>query len=212
MIGLTTNDIVTYFTPIAVVFFGCFFTYHFNKKIKSKDAAHKAMCYPEKMNLRLNYIEKLIKNGGMMSIRNQLAEDIKKAMKEDDTAKRDALRYLMSKLQQVEVDTRKDISDDAAVDVIKKQIKQNRDSLSYCREDSDLYRKDKLEYEINAWEAYLPKQLSEEEATAAIKEMAEKIGAADIKQMGMLMGMIKKELGASIDMSMASKIVKNLLT
>lgn len=146
-----------------------------------------------------------------MSIRNQIAEDIKKAMKGDDTSKRDALRFLMSKLQQVEVDTRKDISDDIAVDVIKKQIKQNRDSLQYLEGDSNLYQKDKVTYEITTWESYLPKQLTEEEATAAIKEMADKIGAADIKQMGKLMGEVKKELGAKIDMSMASKIVKGLL-
>jgi len=147
-----------------------------------------------------------------MIIRSQLSEDIKKAMKEDDTAKRDALRYLMSKLQQVEVDTRKDISDDAAVDVIKKQIKQNRDSLQYLEGDSNLYQKDKVTYEISTWEVYLPKQLSEEEATEAIKEMADQLEATDIKQMGKLMGQVKKELGASIDMPMASRIVKNLLT
>jgi len=133
-------------------------------------------------------------------------QDIKKAMVAKDNDTRDALRFLKSKVQQVEVDSRKDIDDDGVVDVIKKLIKQNRDSLSFNPSD-----KDKIIKEITIWGGYLPAQMSNDEIEVEIKKIISDNGFGSVKDMGKVIGIVKKEFGSKVDMSSASKTVKSLL-
>lgn len=140
-------------------------------------------------------------------IKNKIQDDIKRAMKEKKPLVRDALRFVMSKVQQVEVDKRTDATDEIVIDCLKKAIKQNKDTLEYTPKD-----KQKLETEITVWEYYLPKQLSEEDTRAAMELIVKGHKLDNIKQMGQLMGAVRKQLGGTVDMAVCSKIAKELLT
>ncbi len=146
-----------------------------------------------------------------MSLRTQIKNDIKVAMKAKETAKRDALRLLDSAMKQIEVDERKELSDDDVLAIIAKQVKQRNDSATQYR---DAGRDDLLEKElaeIAIFEVYLPAQLSDEELTATIKEIIAQTGAQTMKDMGKVMGAAKGKIGNLADGKRINECVKALL-
>ncbi len=146
-----------------------------------------------------------------MSLRNQIKDDIKTAMKAKDTAKRDALRLLDSAMKQIEVDERKTLSDDDVLAIIAKQVKQRNDSAAQYK---DAGRHDLLEKElaeIAVFEAYLPQQLSDDALHDAIKEIIAQTGATTMKDMGKVMGAAKSKIGHVADGKRINACVKTLL-
>lgn len=137
-------------------------------------------------------------------IYKQIEADIKKAMIGGNDPVRDALRFLKSKIQQVSKDSQMDIDNNMTITTIKKLVKQNQDSLSYNPTDAE-----KIQEEINIWESYLPQQIvvTDELIDDIIKES----GVSSIKEMGKVMGLIKKKYGVNIDMGLASSKVKEKL-
>ena len=147
-----------------------------------------------------------------MGLREQISNDIKEAMKAKDVERRDALRLLSSAMKQVEVDERKELSDDDVIAIIQKQIKQRNDAASQYKAAGrdELY--DKEMAEIAFFEAYLPAQLDDAELEGALKSIIEKTGAATMKDMGKVMGMASKELAGQADGKRISECVKKLLS
>lgn len=147
-----------------------------------------------------------------MSLKDQINTDIKEAMKSKDNAKRDALRLLSSAFKQIEVDERKELSDDDIIKIIQKQIKQRNDAIAQYQDAGrdDLVEKESSE--IAYYEPYLPKQLSDDELTAAIKEIIAKTGAASMKDIGKVMGMASKELAGQVDGKRINECAKALLS
>ncbi len=146
-----------------------------------------------------------------MSLRNQIKDDIKTAMKAKDTAKRDALRLLDSAMKQIEVDERKTLSDNDVLAIIAKQVKQRNDSAVQYK---DAGRHDLLEKElaeIAVFEAYLPQQLSDDALHDAIKEIIAQTGATTMKDMGKVMGAAKSKIGHVADGKRINACVKTLL-
>ncbi len=146
-----------------------------------------------------------------MSLRTKIKDDIKAAMKAKEVAKRDALRLLDSAMKQIEVDERKELSDDDVFAIIAKQVKQRNDSATQYR---DAGRDDLLEKElaeIAIFEVYLPAQLSDEELTATIKEIIAQTGAESMKDMGKVMGAAKGKIGNLADGKRINECVKSLL-
>ena len=94
-----------------------------------------------------------------MELKKRLQEDLKKAMKEKDIFKRDTIRFLMSAIKQVEVDSRKELSDEDIIKIIQKSIKQREESAAQYKEANreDLFEKETKEAQI--LKSYLPKQL-----------------------------------------------------
>lgn len=146
-----------------------------------------------------------------MGLREQVLDDIKEAMKAKDTEKRDALRLLNSALKQIEVDERKELTDDDVIAIIQKQIKQRNDAAGqYMAAGRDeLY--DKEMAEIAIFEAYLPAQLNDDELAAAIKAIIAETGATSMKEMGKVMGVASKTLAGQADGKRISGCVKSLL-
>lgn len=146
-----------------------------------------------------------------MSLQEQIKNDIKEAMKAKEVARRDALRLLSSAIKQVEVDERKELTDDDIIAIIQKQVKQRNDAASQYKEAGrdDLY--DKEVAEIKVFEAYLPAQLSDEELEAAIKEIISEVGAESMKDMGKVMGAAKAKIGSQADGKRINECVKALL-
>ena len=146
-----------------------------------------------------------------MSLRETINQDLKEAMKAKDVKKRDALRLLTSAFKQIEVDERKELSDDDVIKIIQKQVKSRNDSIEqYTKADrKDLV--DKEQEEIDVYEIYLPKQLNDTELENSVKEIIEKSGALSMKDMGKVMGMASKELAGLADGKRINECVKKLL-
>jgi len=146
-----------------------------------------------------------------MSLRVQIKDDIKAAMKAKETEKRDALRLLDSAMKQIEVDERRELSDDDVIAIILKQIKQRNDSITqYTKAGRDeLAQKERAE--IAVFEPYLPAQLTDEELTAAIQAIITEVGAESMKDMGKVMGSAKAKIGTQADGKRINTCVKSLL-
>ena len=147
-----------------------------------------------------------------MSLKERIKNDIKEAMKAKDTERRDALRLLSSAMKQIEVDERKELSDDDVIAIIQKQIKQRNDAAQQYKDAGrdELY--DKEIAEIKYFEAYLPAQLNDTELESAVKAIIEKTGAENMKDMGKVMGVASKELAGRADGKRISGCVKRLLS
>ena len=147
-----------------------------------------------------------------MSLKEQISNDIKTAMKEKNSALRDALRLLSSAMKQIEVDERKELSDEDVIKIIQKQVKQRQDAMTQYRDAGreDLYEKEASEAAI--FETYLPKQLSDEELKSAIAAIITETGAASMKEIGKVMGAASKALGATADGKRINECAKALLS
>ena len=147
-----------------------------------------------------------------MSLKEQINKDLKEAMKAKDTQKRDALRLLNSAFKQIEVDERKELTDEDVIKIIQKQVKQRNDSIEQYKEAGrdDLVAKEQLE--IDYYKVYLPAQLSDEELENALKEIITQVGATSMKDMGKVMGMATKQLAGKADGKRINQVVKKLLS
>jgi len=147
----------------------------------------------------------------MSTLRDQVSNDMKAAMKAKETAKRDALRLLLSAFKQVEVDERKELTDDDVNKIIQKQVKQRQDSAAQYKEAGRNDLLEKEESEIAIFMAYMPKQLDDAELETAVKTIVEKVGATSMKDMGKVMGMASKELAGKVEGKRINECVKALL-
>jgi len=147
-----------------------------------------------------------------MSLKEQISNDIKTAMKEKNAPLRDALRLLTSAMKQIEVDERKELSDEDIIKIIQKQVKQRNDAMTQYRDAGreDLYEKEASEAAI--FETYLPKQLSDDELETAIKAIIAQVGAETMKDIGKVMGAASKTLGAQADGKRINECAKKLLS
>ena len=146
-----------------------------------------------------------------MNLRETINTDVKNAMKAKETKKRDALRLLMSAFKQIEVDERKELSDDDVIKIIQTQVKRRNDAATQYR---DAGRDDLLQIELDEiafYEVYLPAQMSDDELALELKEIISKVGATSPKDMGKVMGMASKALAGKADGKRISECVKTLL-
>ena len=142
----------------------------------------------------------------------KLKDDLKTAMREKDNLKRDTIRLIMSSIKQIEVDERREITDNDILKIIQKGIKQREDAINFAKDGG---RDDLIEQnqkEIDILKNYLPKQLSDEELKVAVKSIIEKVGAKDMKDMGKVMGVATKELNGKADGKRINKVVKEILS
>ena len=146
-----------------------------------------------------------------MSLKERLNRDLKEAMKAKDTFRRDTIRFLMSAIKQVEVDTRKELSDEDIVKIIQKSLKQRQEAAKQYKEGGreDLYEKEMKEAAI--LEEYLPKQLSDEELESELKAIIAEVGATSMKDMGKVMGAATKKLAGRADGRRINEMAKKLL-
>jgi uncharacterized protein YqeY len=146
-----------------------------------------------------------------MGLREKINQDLKEAMKAKDVKKRDALRLLTSAFKQIEVDERRDLSDDDIIKIIQKQVKSRNDSIEQYKKAQRQDLVDKEQDEINEYEVYLPKQLSDYELSDLIKAIITKVDAQNMKDMGKVMGVASKDLAGKADGKRINECVKKLL-
>ena len=146
-----------------------------------------------------------------MSLRVQINQDLKDAMKAKDTKKRDALRLLTSAFKQIEVDERKELNDDDVIKIIQKQVKSRNES---ARQYKEANRNDLMQIELDeiaVYEPYLPKQLTDEELKIKPQSIVENTNATSMKDMGKVMGIASKELAGRADGKRINETTKQLL-
>ncbi|WP_456485734.1 GatB/YqeY domain-containing protein [Hydrogenimonas sp.] len=147
----------------------------------------------------------------MSQLKEKLQSDLKKAMKEKDTFKRDVIRFVMSAIKQIEVDERKELTDADIEAIIVKQIKQRNDAIAQFKEGGreDLVEKNEKELEI--LRSYLPEPMSEDEVRATLEEIVKETGASGMKDMGKVMAAAKEKIGARAEGRVINRIAKELL-
>ncbi|MBS0226096.1 MAG: GatB/YqeY domain-containing protein [Proteobacteria bacterium] len=146
-----------------------------------------------------------------MSLKTQLTDDMKAAMKAGEKARLGVIRLINAAIKQKEVDERIELDDAAVLAVLEKMVKQRRDSISQYdaagREDLSAIERD----EMAIIEHYLPAKMGEAEIAAAIDAAITQTGATGAADMGKLMGVLKPQLAGKADMSEVSKLVKQKL-
>ncbi len=146
-----------------------------------------------------------------MSLRTQINDDMKAAMRAKEGARLSAIRLLLAAIKQREVDERKELDDKEIVGVVEKMIKQRRESISQYEKASraDLVEAEKFELEV--LQAYMPQQLSDAEIEAAVSAALAASGAQGMRDMGKVMAILKPQLAGRADMSAVSSLVKSRL-
>ncbi|ECO7160777.1 GatB/YqeY domain-containing protein [Campylobacter jejuni] len=146
-----------------------------------------------------------------MTLKEQILNDIKEAMKQKDDFKRDSLRTLNAAFKQIEVDERIELDNERIYKIIASEIKKRKDVIElYLKANrEDLAQKE--QNEISLFEIYLPKQLSDEELALALKQLIEELGVSSLKEQGLVMKEAKIKLGASVDGKRLNLALKELL-
>jgi len=147
-----------------------------------------------------------------MSLKAQITEDMKTAMKAKEARRLSAIRLLLAAVKQREVDERKDLSDPEVAAVIEKMIKQRRDSISQFQAAGRQDLVDNETFELNLLSGYLPKQLTDAEIAKEVSSAIAQTGAKNAADMGKVMGLLKGKLAGRADMSKVSALVKTNLT
>ena len=146
-----------------------------------------------------------------MSLKNQITEDMKSAMKAGEKDRLKVVRLIRAAIKQVEVDTRTELDDAAVLGVLNKMVKQRRDSVEQFEKGDreDLAAIERAEIEV--LENYLPEQMSAEDLTALVDEVIAATGAQGMRDMGKVMGQIKAKAAGRADMGAVSATVKERL-
>jgi len=151
-----------------------------------------------------------------MSLRDKIDADYKNALKSKDKIQISTYRLILSSIKDLDISNRsdpnkKDANDEDIKRLLKKMIKQRSESIDIYKKNN---RKDLLEVEEKESEilsGYLPKQLNEEETKKICIETVSKMGACSIKDMGKVMGELKKQYSDSLDFAKAGSLLKELL-
>jgi hypothetical protein len=146
-----------------------------------------------------------------MSLREQINDDMKAAMRARDTGRLGTIRLLLAAVKQREVDERVTLDDAAITAVIDKMIKQRKDSISQFEGAGRTDLADKEKAELAILSAYMPAQMSEAEIVAEVQDAVVQTGAAGPQDMGKVMGVLKPKLAGRADMTAVSAQVKAAL-
>ncbi len=146
-----------------------------------------------------------------MSLKDQITEDMKTAMRARDSERLGTIRLLQAALKQKEVDERIALDDAAVVAIVDKLIKQRKDSIAAFTQAGRQDLADKESAEMAVLQAYLPARLSADEIAAEVKAIVAELGAIGAADMGKVMGAVKTRLAGKADMGAVSAAVKAAL-
>ncbi len=147
----------------------------------------------------------------VMSLKERLFEDLKTAMKEKDTIRKDTVQLVRSGILQIEKDQKIELDDEGIMDVVSKQLKSRRDSLPDFEKSGRQDLIEKLNKEIEILLGYLPEQLSEQEIQTIVAEAVAETGASTMKDMGKVMAMVTPKVKGRADNKVVGDFVKKLL-
>ena len=146
-----------------------------------------------------------------MSLKDQITEDMKTAMRAKDALRLGTIRMLLAAIKQREVDERIVLDDAAVVAIVDKSIKQRKDSIAAFQGAGRTDLVDQESAELLVLQGYLPARLSADEITAAVAAIVANLGASGPGDMGKVMGAVKTKLAGKADMALVSAAVKKAL-
>lgn len=146
-----------------------------------------------------------------MSLKAQISEDMKNAMRAKDSARLGTIRLLQAAIKQREVDERVELDDSSIIAVIEKMLKQRRDSIAAYESASRNDLADVEKFEVSVLQTYLPQQLNEDEIKEILEKVVMETGAAGIKDMSKVMAAIKPLVTGRADMGKISGLIKTRL-
>ena len=146
-----------------------------------------------------------------MSLKDQITEDMKSAMRAKDSERLGTIRLLQAAMKQKEVDERITLDDAAIVAIVDKLIKQRKDSITAFEGAGRQDLADKEKAEMTVLQAYLPARMSEAEVLEAVKAIVAELGAKGPGDMGKVMGVVKTRLAGKAEMGQVSSAVKAAL-
>jgi len=150
--------------------------------------------------------------GDSMSLKDQITDDMKAAMRAKESARLGTIRLLTSAIKQKEVDERIELTDEQILAVIEKMIKQRKDSITQFEAGGRQDLADIEKSELVILSAYMPAALSDAEVQAEVSAAVVAVGAAGPQDMGKVMGVLKPKLAGRADMTAVSAMVKAALT
>lgn len=146
-----------------------------------------------------------------MSLKERLLEDMKTAMRDKDSVRKNAIQMTRSAVLQVEKDNKITLDDDGVIEVVAKEVKKRKDSLPDYEKSGRQDLIDSLKIEIDTLMSYLPEQLTEAELEVFVKEAIQETGANSARDMGKVMQAVKPKVKGRADGRMINQIVKRLL-
>ncbi|HHX2534528.1 TPA: GatB/YqeY domain-containing protein [Neisseria subflava] len=147
-----------------------------------------------------------------MSLKTQLTEDMKTAMRAKDQVSLSTIRLINAAIKQFEVDERTEADDAKVVSILTKMVKQRKDSAKIYTEVGRQDLADKENAEIEILNRYLPQMMSAEEIKTAVEAAVAETGASGMADMGKVMGVLKTRLAGKADMGEVNKVLKAALT
>lgn len=144
-------------------------------------------------------------------LKEKLMEDLKNCMKEKNIVRKNTIQLVRAAILQVEKDKQIEVTDEQIVEIIAKEAKKRKDSLSDYEKSGREDLIQGVKEEITILEEYLPKQLSQEEIEVIVKEIISNLGASSMKDMGPVMKEAKAKIGAAADGKTINEVVKKLL-
>ncbi len=143
-----------------------------------------------------------------MTLKQQISEDMKTAMRAKDSVRLGAIRLLQAAIKQREVDERIELSDSDVIAAIEKMLKQRRDSIAAYESANRQDLADVEKFEVSVLQTYLPQQFSDDEINAILENVVTETGAAGIKDMSKVMAAIKPLVVGRADMGKISGLIK----
>ena len=147
-----------------------------------------------------------------MSLKDQITEDMKTAMRAKDSVRLGAIRLLLSAIKQREVDERIELTDGDVISVIEKMLKQRRDSIAAFELANRTDLADIEKFEVTVLQTYMPKQMSDDEINQIITQVIVDTGAQGAKDMGKVVGLVKPLVAGVADMGKVSGLIKARLS
>jgi uncharacterized protein len=143
-----------------------------------------------------------------MSLQDRIKDDVKQAMRDKDQFRLDTLRLLTAAIKRREVDERITLDDAQVISVIEKQLKQARESIEQYDKGGRPELAEKEKREMAVWQVYMPQALSDAEVDSMVAEAIATSGAASIKDMGKVMGLLKPKVQGRADMGALGAKIK----
>ena len=147
----------------------------------------------------------------MTDLKAALTAALKEAMTAKDNVRRDAIRFLQSAIKQVEIDTRKELSQEDMLGIVQKELKKRKESLDELTKVGRTEEATAAQNEIAIIEAFLPRQLSREEIAVLVNEAIAQTGVSSAKEMGKLMGALMPKVKGLADGKLVNDVVRELL-
>lgn len=147
----------------------------------------------------------------MAGLREQLREDLKSAMRARDVVRRGTIRMVEAAIKNAEIERREPLDDDAAAQIVQKQVKLRQEAIAVYDEAHRKDLADKERAELAVLNAYLPEQMSRDAIVVAVQAAIDAVGAGGPNDKGKVMGPLMKELRGKADGRLVNEVVTELL-